>query len=272
MDNAAGKRRSSSRSAISVRGRYRMVVTDQPAEDPEPVVASVDTCRWRFPDPSTADADGLLGFGADLEPETLVHAYRQGIFPWPHPGMPLPWFSPDPRGIIRLDGLRTSRSLRQRLRNSGWETTVDRAFEAVVAACAELYRPEGTWIVPELRAAYSRLHRLGHAHSLEVWRGEDLLGGLYGVSVGGVFTGESMFHRATDASKVALVDLVDRLAEAGGRLIDVQLVTDHLAALGARAMPRGKYLSLLHDVRDEPVRLPSERRTVARLAPGRGVG
>jgi leucyl/phenylalanyl-tRNA---protein transferase len=247
-----------------------MGVTDHPAEDPEPVMASLDTCRWRFPDPSTADGDGLVGFGADLEPETLVHAYRQGIFPWPHPGMPLPWFSPDPRGVIWLDGLRVSRSLRQRLRSSGWETTVDRAFERVIAACAERYRPEDTWIVPEMRAAYLRLHRFGHAHSLEVWQGEELVGGLYGVRVGGVFTGESMFHQATDASKVALVDLVDRFAEAGGRLIDVQLVTDHLASLGARPMPRRQYLGVLDEVRDAPVRLPADRRPVARLAPGGG--
>ena len=230
-------------------------------------MASPDTCRWRFPDPSTADADGLVGVGADLEPETLLYAYRQGIFPWPHPGMPLPWFSPDPRGVIWLDSLRTSRSLRQRLRHSGWETTVDRAFETVVAACAERYRPEGTWIVPEMRVAYLRLHRLGHAHSLEVWRDEELVGGLYGVSVGGVFTGESMFHHATDASKVALVDLVDRLAEAGGRLVDVQLVTQHLSSLGARPLPRQEYLDLLREVRDAPVRLPPDRRPVVRLAP-----
>ncbi|HZD37632.1 MAG TPA: leucyl/phenylalanyl-tRNA--protein transferase [Actinomycetes bacterium] len=233
-------------------------------------MASLGTCRWRFPDPSTADRDGLVGVGADLEPETLVHAYRQGIFPWPHPGMPLPWFSPDPRGVIRLDGLRISRSLRQRLRNAGWETTVDRAFERVVAACAERYRPEGTWIVPEMRVAYLRLHRLGHAHSLEVWDGDELVGGLYGVSVGAVLTGESMFHQATDASKVALVDLVDRLTEAGGRLIDVQLVTDHLASLGAEPMPRREYLGVLRDVRDAPVRLPADRRRVARLAPATG--
>jgi leucyl/phenylalanyl-tRNA---protein transferase len=230
-------------------------------------MASLDTCRWRFPDPSTADGDGLVGFGADLEPETLLHAYRQGIFPWPHPGVPLPWFSPDPRGVIWPDCLRVSRSLRQRLRSSGWETTVDRAFEAVVGACAERPRSEGTWIVPEMRAAYLRLHRLGHAHSLEVWRGAELVGGLYGVSVGAVFTGESMFHRATDASKVALVDLVDRLAEAGGRLIDVQLVTDHLASLGARPMPRSDYLRLLGGARDAAVRLATDRRPVARLAP-----
>jgi leucyl/phenylalanyl-tRNA---protein transferase len=230
-------------------------------------MASEDTCRWRFPDPSTADGDGLVGLGADLAPETLLYAYRQGLFPWPHPGTPLPWFSPDPRGVISLDGLHTSRSLRQRLRRCGWETTVDAAFEAVVTACAELDRPEGTWIIPEMRAGYLRLHRLGHAHSLEVWHGDVLVGGLYGVGVGGVFTGESMFHWATDASKVALVDLVDRLGEAGGLLVDVQMVTEHLASLGARPMPRHEFLRLLHATRDAAVLLPADRRPVARLGP-----
>jgi leucyl/phenylalanyl-tRNA--protein transferase len=228
-------------------------------------MGSPDAPRWRFPDPSTANEDGLVGFGADLAPETLLHAYRQGIFPWPHPGVPLPWFSPDPRGVIPLGGLRVSRSLRQRLRHAGWETTVDAAFEAVVAACARAHDAEGTWIVPEMRGAYVRLHRLGHAHSLEVWRGGELVGGLYGVGVGGVFTGESMFHLATDASKVALVDLAARFAEAGGRLIDVQVVTPHLATLGARDLPRAEFLALLHRVRDDPVRLATERRPVARL-------
>jgi len=230
-------------------------------------MGSQDASRWRFPDPSTADRDGVVGLGADLAPGTLLHAYRQGIFPWPHPGLPLPWFSPDPRGVIPPGGVRVSRSLRQRLRRSGWETTVDRAFEAVVAACAEHHRAEGTWILPQMRRAYVQLHRLGHAHSLEVWQVDELVGGLYGVGVGGVFTGESMFHHATDASKVALVDLVARFAEAGGRLVDVQLVTDHLASLGARPMPRAEFLRLLRFVRDAPVRLPLDRRPAARLAP-----
>jgi leucyl/phenylalanyl-tRNA--protein transferase len=254
--------------------------------------------RWRFPDPATAGEDGLVGIGADLEPATLVDAYRRGIFPWPHPGAPLPWFSPDPRGVIPLDGLVVSRSLRSRLRRSGWETTVDRAFAAVLAGCAD--RPEGrggdggsggrkpgppggggsggprpspsgggigdgTWITPPMRAAYQRLHDLGHAHSLEVWDGAELVGGLYGVGVGGVFTGESMFHLATDASKVALVDLVARLVEAGGRLVDVQMVTPHLASLGARDLPRADFLALLAKVRDQPVGLATDRLPVARL-------
>jgi leucyl/phenylalanyl-tRNA---protein transferase len=223
--------------------------------------------RWRFPDPATAGSDGLVGIGADLKPATLVDAYRQGIFPWPHPGAPLPWFSPDPRGVIPLDGLVVSRSLRARLRRSGWETTVDRAFAAVLAGCADRAdSAEGTWITPPMRAAYQRLNDLGHAHSLEMWAGGELVGGLYGVGVGGVFTGESMFHRASDASKVALVDLVARLAEAGGCLVDVQMVTPHLASLGAHDLPRAEFLALLARVRDRPVRLATDRLPVARLA------
>jgi leucyl/phenylalanyl-tRNA---protein transferase len=226
--------------------------------------------RWRFPDPAIAGEDGLVGVGADLEPATLLDAYRRGIFPWPHPGAPLPWFSPDPRGVIPLDAVVVARSLRARLRRSGWETTVDRAFAAVIDACAD--RPgagvapgEGTWITPLMRTAYRRLHQLGHAHSLEVWEGDRLVGGLYGIGVGGVFTGESMFHLATDASKVALVDLAARLREAGGCLIDVQVVTPHLATLGARDLPRGDFLALLARVRDDPVHLRTGRRPVARL-------
>lgn len=226
------------------------------------------TSRWRFPDPAGAGEDGLVGIGADLEPSTLVDAYRRGIFPWPHPGAPLPWFSPDPRGVIPLDGVAVSRSLRARLRNSGWETTVDRAFAAVLAGCAD--RPGGlleggTWITAPMRTAYQHLHDLGHAHSLEVWAGGELVGGLYGVGVGGVFTGESMFHLASDASKVALVDLTARLTEAGARLIDVQMVTPHLASLGARDLPRAEFLALLAEVRDDPVRLATDRLPVARL-------
>ena len=229
--------------------------------------AAVGRCRWQFPDPAAAGPDGLVGVGADLAPATLVHAYRQGIFPWPQPAGPLPWFSPDPRGVLPPDQVVVSRSLRSRLRRCGWETTVDRAFGAVVDACAD--RPgEPTWITRPMRAAYRRLHQLGHAHSLEVWDGGELVGGLYGMAVGGVFTGESMFHRATDASKVALVELGARLAEAGGRLIDVQMITPHLARLGAREVPRAEFLALLRGVRDQQVVLAGERRPVARLLGG----
>ncbi len=223
-------------------------------------------CTWSFPHPDTADDDGLVGIGADLAPETLVHAYRNGIFPWPHRGVrKLPWFSPNPRGVLPLDRLRVSRSLRQTMRRSGWTTTMDAAFEDVVRACS--VRPgEGTWIIPPMQAAYLELHRLGVAHSLEVWDGDRLVGGLYGVSSGGMFTGESMFHRETDASKVALADLVDRMNEAGAGLIDVQLVTEHLASMGALAIPRPLFLELLEELRDDQILLPCDRRPVARLA------
>jgi leucyl/phenylalanyl-tRNA--protein transferase len=219
-----------------------------------------------LPDPSAADDSGVVGFGADLAPQTLVDAYRRGIFPWPHEGLPTPWFSPDPRGIVDIDGLRVSRSLRQRLRRSGWSTSVDAAFLDVVNACARRPTDEGTWITRAMRKAYVRLHELGWAHSLEVWDGYELVGGLYGVQVGGCFTGESMFHVATDASKVALVDLVARLDEAGGSFVDVQLTTSHLAALGAIDIPRETFLERLDTVRDLPVSLPCDRREVARLA------
>jgi leucyl/phenylalanyl-tRNA--protein transferase len=236
---------------------------ERPRSDPEAALPLPGPSRWRFPDPAEAGEDGLVGIGADLEPATLVDAYRRGIFPWPHPGAPLPWFSPDPRGVIPPDGVVVSRSLRARLRRSGWETTVDRTFAAVIAACADR---RGTWITPPMRDAYQRLHDLGHAHSLEVWAGQELVGGLYGVGVGAVFTGESMFHHATDASKVALVDLAARLAEAGGCLIDVQMVTPHLAGLGARDLPRAEFLDLLERARDAPVRLATGRLPVARLS------
>jgi leucyl/phenylalanyl-tRNA---protein transferase len=225
--------------------------------------------RWQFPDPASADVDGIVGLGADLEPETLVHAYRQGIFPWPHHGVPTPWFSPDPRGVLLPGEVRVSRSLRQRLRRCGWTTTVDADFDQVVKHCAERGH-QGTWITPEMRTAYWRLHQLGWSHSVEVWDGGHLVGGLYGVQIGSVFTGESMFHLRSDASKVALVDLACRFAAAGGRLIDVQIGTPHLCSMGAREQPRDGFLALLADARDEEVELSVERLPVERLAPDRG--
>lgn len=221
---------------------------------------------WTFPDPGESDEDGVLGVGADLAPSTLVDAYRRGIFPWPHPGVPLPWFSPDPRGVIELDELHCSRSLRRTLRRSGWTTTVDVAFAEVVRACAGDRGDEGTWITPEMARAYGRLHALGWAHSLEVWEGTALVGGIYGVQLGGVFTGESMFHRRTDASKAALVDLAARLRAAGGRLLDVQLVTEHLARMGASSVPRAWFLDELHEARDLDVRMVTSRLPVDRHA------
>ncbi len=204
--------------------------------------------------------------GADLAVETLVDAYRRGIFPWPHTGMPLPWFSPDPRAVLWPARVRVSRSLRQRLRRSGWSTTVDAAFDVVVAECA--HRPgEGTWINRRMRQAYGRLHRLGWAHSLEVWEDGLLVAGLYGVRVGACFTGESMFHRRTDGSKVALVDLCRRWEEAGGTMIDVQLPTDHLRSMGAEDVPRSDFLAALAEARDRIVCMETGRKPVSRLVP-----
>lgn len=225
---------------------------------------------WALPDPGPDDDDGtgLVAFGADLEPETLVDAYRRGIFPWPHEGMPLPWFSPDPRGVLEVGApgrAAVSKSLRQRLRRCGWTTTVDLAFDEVVAACADRPGDDGTWIIDDMRHAYGRLHRLGWAHSLEVWDGERLVGGLYGVRVGGCFTGESMFHREPDASKAAFVDLVARWRRAGGSVIDVQLPTEHLVSLGVVGVPRAEFRRWLARVRDDPVGIGRDRLPVSRL-------
>jgi leucyl/phenylalanyl-tRNA---protein transferase len=233
------------------------------ARAPEPVPASA----WLLPDPQEADEDGVVGVGADLAPGTLVDAYRRGMFPWPHPGIPLPWFSPDPRGVLEADRVHVSRSLRRRLRGCGWSTTVDTAFRAVVAGCAaDRGDGQGSWITSAMARAYVRLHDLGWAHSVEVWDGDQLVGGVYGVQIGGVFTGESMFHRATDASKVALLDLVTRFHAAGGRLVDVQLTTPHLRSLGARDLPRPDYLEVLTGAKQLDVRLTTGARPVTRLA------
>ena len=202
---------------------------------------------WVFGDPREADPDeDVVGAGGDLEPGTLLAAYRAGIFPMPSERRrpPILWFSPVERGIVPLDGLVVSRSLRRSVRD--FEIRVDTAFEQVVTACANPRRPQG-WINEDIAAAYVRLHHLGWAHSVECWRDGRLAGGLYGVAIGGLFAGESMFHRERDASKVALVALVDLLRDryAADRLLDVQWVTPHLASLGARAIPRAEYLERL---------------------------
>lgn len=207
---------------------------------------------WVLPDPSRAQPGvELLGVGADLEPGTLLAAYRRGLFPMPTDADgPLGWWSPDPRGILPLDGLRVTASLRKSCRR--YTTTVDTAFVDVVRACGDPRRPGG-WITPGIVEAYAELHRLGWAHSVETRTVEgDLVGGLYGVEIGGLFAGESMFSRATDASKVALVGLVERLAGATApgprrRLLDVQWRTDHLATLGVVEVSRRRYLRLLRD-------------------------
>ncbi len=203
-------------------------------------------CPWSFPDPAEADESGIVGIGADLAPGTLLHAYRSGLFPMHvDRGRTLGWWSPDPRGVLPLDGLRVTRSLRRSCRR--YEVRVDTAFDEVVANCADPRRPHG-WITDGIRSAYQELHRLGWAHSVESWDAEEdaLVGGLYGVCVGGLFAGESMFHHRTDASKVALVGLVEILREDGfDRLLDVQWTTDHLRSLGAIDVPRNDYIGRL---------------------------
>jgi leucyl/phenylalanyl-tRNA--protein transferase len=196
--------------------------------------------------PELGDAQGLIGVGGDLSPDTLVRAYSEGVFPWYNEGDPILWWSPDPRAVIELGGLRVSHRLARTIRSGRFRTTVDRRFAEVMRACGET-RAEGTWVTDDMLAAYTELHRRGHAHSLEVWQGEELAGGIYGVAVGGLFAGESMFHHKTDASKVALVALVERLRQRGYVLFDVQMKTDHTERMGAAEIPRAEYLRRLHD-------------------------
>jgi leucyl/phenylalanyl-tRNA---protein transferase len=208
---------------------------------------------WAFPDLTDSDADDLVGMGADLEPGTLLRAYRQGLFPMPGDvADEMLWWSPVERGILPLDGLRVSRSLRQAVRRM--EIRVDTAFDEVIAACGDPARDSG-WIDGAVVAAYTRLHELGWAHSVETWQDGRLVGGLYGVAIGGLFAGESMFHRARDASKVALVGLVDLLGDehADRRVLDVQWETPHLASLGVVSVPRSTYLAMLADAVDLPL-------------------
>lgn len=204
-----------------------------------------------FPDPTEAGPDDVVAVGADLEPGTLLAAYRRGLFPMHLPGGgALAWWSPSLRGVLPIERLRVTRSLRRSLRRFEW--SVDEAFEDVVAGCADPSRPHG-WITDDIVAAYVKLHHLGHAHSIEIWESSRLVGGLYGVSIGGLFAGESMFHRVADASKVALVRLVEIMAETDEPLIDVQWQTEHLASLGAVEMPREEYLAHLGPALASPI-------------------
>lgn len=193
--------------------------------------------------PDLADNDGLVAIGGDIRPERLLLAYRRGIFPWYDENYPICWWSPDPRAIFELDGLHISRRLQRSIRSGRFTVTVDRDFSGVIHGCAD--REEGTWIIPDMIAAYEKLHRLGHAHSIEAWHGGELAGGIYGVAVGGLFAGESMFTRVRDASKVALAYLVDHLRQRGFELFDIQFVTEHTTRLGAVEIPREQYLARL---------------------------
>jgi leucyl/phenylalanyl-tRNA--protein transferase len=199
-----------------------------------------------FLDPRLADADGLVGIGGDLSPGRLVEAYRNGIFPFFDANTPILWWSPDPRAVFEMDGLHVARRLARTIRSGRFRVTVNTDFAGVIRGCAE--RPSGgTWITPDMIDAYTDLHHLGHAHSVEAWHDGILAGGVYGVAVGGLFAGESMFTRVRDASKVALVQLMARLRQRGFQLFDVQFLNEHTARLGAVEIARAEYLRRLRD-------------------------
>jgi len=222
-----------------------------------------------FPDPRNADRKGLLAYGGDLEPKRLLGAYARGIFPWYERG-PVLWFSPDPRMVLLPDELHLGRSLRRRLARSRFEVRFDTAFERVITCCAEVPRRDqvGTWITPDVVDAYLRLHEQGYAHSVESWRDGELVGGLYGVSLGAAFFGESMFSRESDASRAAFVALVRQLRAWEFELVDCQVPSEHLARLGARAWSRGRFLDALDRALEQTTRVGSWRweASLARLA------
>lgn len=219
------------------------------------MITWLSQASYCFPPPERAmrDPNGLLAAGGDLSPERLLQAYRQGIFPWFNPGEPILWWSPDPRCVIYTDRLHVSRSLRKRLKRNDYTLTFDTAFEAVMDGCAEPRRnSSGTWISDEMRRAYTRLHRLGYAHSVEVWQDGELAGGLYGIAIGRMFYGESMFSRRTDASKLAFAWLVEQLRIWGYPIIDCQVHNQHLVSLGAEEIARETFLRELKRLVDDP--------------------
>jgi leucyl/phenylalanyl-tRNA--protein transferase len=200
--------------------------------------------RLRFPHPRSANAEGLVAIGGDLSVQRLLLAYRSGIFPWTVD--PVTWWSPEPRAIFEFDGFRISHSLAKVLRRNLFQITLDQAFRKVMEGCAAPGPGRrGTWITPEFIQAYTKLHAQGHAHSLECWQGDDLVGGIYGVCIGGFFAGESMFHRVSNASKVALFYLLEHLRKRDFLLFDIQLLTPITAQLGGSTIPRQKYLERL---------------------------
>jgi leucyl/phenylalanyl-tRNA--protein transferase len=209
-----------------------------------------------FPPPEYADASGLLAVGGDLSSQRLLEAYRVGIFPWYSEDQPILWWSPDPRLILELGDFKISRSLRRTMGKGIFQVTFDRAFEDVIRACAAVPREgqSGTWITDEMRDAYIHLHGLGYGHSVETWLGKELVGGLYGVSLGKAFFGESMFHLKADASKVALATLVEKLQGWGFHFIDAQMTTDHMVSLGAKEMPRRIFLKRLQGALRHPTK------------------
>ena len=209
-----------------------------------------------FPDPAYASPEGLLAAGGDLSIQRLVYAYSQGIFPWYSQGDPILWWCPDPRFVLFPADLKVSKSMRPYFNQNKFRVTFDREFPAVMRACAAVPRAgqHGTWITREMLAAYAELHRAGIAHSVEVWRDDELVGGLYGLALGRVFFGESMFARVSNASKFGFISLVRRLRDRDFQLIDCQQETSHLASLGARAIPRTEFLERLEEWAQPPYR------------------
>ncbi|WP_409308987.1 leucyl/phenylalanyl-tRNA--protein transferase [Pectobacterium sp. B1J-3] len=207
-----------------------------------------------FPEPGYAlhEPNGLLAFGGDLSPVRLKTAYRQGIFPWYSPGEPILWWSPDPRAVLFPNEFHISRSLKKFLRKHDYSVTINRAFNDVITACSREHEG-GTWITPEIIAAYCELHQSGQAHSVEVWQNSALVGGLYGIAQGSLFCGESMFSLAENASKYALLTFQQHFTDCGGRLIDCQVLNAHTASLGVREIPREHFLQFLFQLRDIPV-------------------
>lgn len=211
----------------------------------------------QFPDPRTASPEGIVAIGGDLHPESVVAAYRQGIFPWPVEKLPLLWFCPAERGVLEFTALHLPRSLRRARRLAPYGFTIDRDFASVIRGCAETPRPgqRGTWITPAVIAAYCRLHAMGIAHSVEAWADGELVGGLYGIDVDGAFAAESMFYRRANASKLAVLHLIDHLRSRGLDWIDVQTLTPHMIRLGATPMPREAFLARLRRTRARGLRL-----------------
>nr|WP_217442715.1 leucyl/phenylalanyl-tRNA--protein transferase [Myxococcus sp. CA033] len=209
-----------------------------------------------FPPPERADKSGVLAVGGDLSPERLLAAYSRGIFPWFSAGDPILWHSPDPRFVLTPDSLHVGRSLRKTMARGEYEVRYDTAFARVITECGRVTRPgqNGTWITDEMLGAYVELHERGFAHSVEAWQDGELKGGLYGVSLGAAFFGESMFALAPDASKVAFVSSVERFKDWGFQLVDCQVETEHLARFGAESWPRKRFLAALHKALREPTR------------------
>jgi len=218
-------------------------------------LAVLDSNNPEFPDPNTAldDPDGLLAVGGNLQPETLLSAYYQGIFPWYNDRDPILWWSPKTRCVIKPEELHIAKSLKKLISRQSYSVTFNHSFQSVIKACSRCDTDEDTWINQEMIDAYSELHRLGKAHSVEVWRDQQLIGGAYGISVGAVFCGESMFSTESNASKVALVHLSKYIAGLGFKLIDCQFVTNHLLTMGARSLERHKFLKILNSLRNNNI-------------------